>query len=241
MAFDLTCLATVQANSRSASLGLGRLRAGSPLSASAGSSRPLSRSCTRNPPATCRKVSDAGAGSGSPPVVSSRRFFLRREKAAASASRLGRDDHFGEDRRRSPRRSPHRAAGSAPRCRRRPRSGRSHRRACRPPAAMPPVATPQGLACLMIAQAGRPRVEFGDQFEGGVGVVDVVVAQFLALMLRRGRHARAGPSRRCRRPPTDAGSRRSAGVCASRPAKARCAADRPRRSRAAIQVETAAS
>ena len=54
-------------------------------------------------------------------------------------------------------------------------------------------ATPQGLACLMMATAGR--LELGDQLEGGVGVVQVVVAERLALALFGGGDARAGLDR----------------------------------------------
>ena len=54
-----------------------------------------------------------------------------------------------------------------------------------------PTATPQGLACLMMAQAAVRAVEFGDAFEGGVGVVDIVVGELLALHLACGGDAGA--------------------------------------------------
>ena len=53
-------------------------------------------------------------------------------------------------------------------------------------------ATPQGLACLMMATAAvRAGSNSATQFEGGVGVVDVVVGQLLALHLPRGGDAEA--------------------------------------------------
>ena len=61
----------------------------------------------------------------------------------------------------------------------------------------------------MIATVGR--VELGDAFEGGVGVVQVVVRQFLALELGRGGDA-GTPRRRRRTPRAGAGSRHSAGL-----------------------------
>ena len=67
------------------------------------------------------------ADRAAPPVVSSRRFFFAANTARAASLGLRRDHHLGEDLRRSPPPSPRPAAGSAPRCRRRPRSGRSRR------------------------------------------------------------------------------------------------------------------
>ena len=51
-----------------------------------------------------------------------------------------------------------------------------------------PSATPQGLACLMMATAGE-FVELRHQLEGGVGVGEVVVGELLALVLHGGGHA----------------------------------------------------
>ncbi len=50
--------------------------------------RPLSRVCTRKPPATERQVRVGASGSGSPPAVSRRRFFFaaRMRRASSSAS-----------------------------------------------------------------------------------------------------------------------------------------------------------
>ena len=69
----------------------------------------------------------------------------------------------------------------------------------------------------MITTVGA--VEFGDAFEGGVGVGEVVVGQLLALHLPRGRDAGARPPGR-RTPPAGAGSRHSAASGAASPATA---------------------
>src|SRR5271170_4484345 len=84
----LTYLQTRQANSRSAnSVAVGARRV-TTLSA-AGSSTPLSRSCTSSPPATERTVSDGARGSGRAPAISSRRFFFAARIASASSSTSG--------------------------------------------------------------------------------------------------------------------------------------------------------
>ena len=48
-----------------------------------------SRSCTRNPPATCLNANPPANGSGRPLVVSSRRFFLVANTARAASSAPG--------------------------------------------------------------------------------------------------------------------------------------------------------
>src|SRR5262245_66457541 len=75
MAFDLTCLHTLNANLRSASSwSVGRrLLTTSSLRSS---TTPLSRDCTRKPPERERNTSPGARGSGRVPVVKSRRFFL---------------------------------------------------------------------------------------------------------------------------------------------------------------------
>ena len=47
----------------------------------------------------------------------------------------------------------------------------------------------------MMATAAGMRIELGDQLIGGVGVVEIVVAQLLALDLRGGRDAGPGAPR----------------------------------------------
>ena len=71
------------------------------------------------------------------------------------------------------------------------------------------------------AGGGAARIELGDAFVGGVGVVDVVVGELLALQLPRGGDAGAllGRAVECRA--SGAGSRRSAAASASLPPKAR--------------------
>ncbi len=87
MAFDFTCLATTKAKAMSASSRSVGLRLVTTVSFSA-ETRPLSRSCTRKPPATQRTVNPGAAASGRPPAVRRRRFFfaLRILRASASAS-----------------------------------------------------------------------------------------------------------------------------------------------------------
>ena len=67
---------------------------------------------------------------------------------------------------------------------------------------MSPRATPQGIGVL--DDRDRRAVlggEFGHQPESGVGVVDVVIGQFLALMLDRRGDARCRSLRQYRKPP----------------------------------------
>ena len=45
------------------------------------------------------------------------------------------------------------------------------------------VATPHGLACLTMTMVGAAVAELGGQLERGIGVVEIVVAQRLALDL----------------------------------------------------------
>ena len=76
---------------------------------------------------------------------------------------------------------------------------------------------------------GPCRIELGDEFVGGVGVVDVVVGELLALDLAGGGDAGTGLAGRDRARPPDAGSRRSVASAPSRPAKLRQARERARR------------
>ena len=101
-------------------------------------------------------------------------------------------------------------------------------------AASRPRPTPQGLACLTITTAARARrIEFGDAFVGGVGVVDVVVGELLALHLPGGGDAGALLGRAVEARPPDAGSRRSASTRrARRRARGRAASARRSRPRA---------
>src|ERR1700741_1083903 len=88
MAFDFTCLATVKANSRSAiSLAVGDRLVTTLRSAAL--LRAPSRSCARKPPARLLRARPSGDGSGSPPVSSSRRFFLAPSTASASFEKDG--------------------------------------------------------------------------------------------------------------------------------------------------------
>ncbi len=154
MAFDLTCLATLKANSMSAI----SAAVGARLVTTFRSARRACRrraSCTRKPPATERNQARR-ADRGRPPASSSRRFFFA-AKIASPLRRLGRDHHFGEDlddllRRRRVQRPVQRddAAEGADRV-----AGE------RLPIGLEqvaPVATPQGLACLMMAMAGFGRM-----------------------------------------------------------------------------------
>ena len=88
IAFDLTCLATVQANRQSRI----SCSVGWRLVTQFSCSRvmmPLSRSWTRIPPAINAMLVPPRAGSGSAPVSSSRRFFLRAKIAFAPSSASG--------------------------------------------------------------------------------------------------------------------------------------------------------
>ena len=88
MALDLTCLATVKANSMSrtsASVGWRLVT----MVRSAGVMRARSRDWTRKPPATERNTEPGCIGSGRPSVSSRRRFFLAAKTAMASSSAPG--------------------------------------------------------------------------------------------------------------------------------------------------------
>ena len=113
--------------------------------------------------------------------------FLRASNCLARIIGVGRDDHLGKDRGDLLRRSRSSVRFTATM----PPNGEtgSHKNALsQASASVAAVATPQGLACLMIATVGA--VEFRDAFECGVGVVQVVVGEFLALHLRCRRDAR---------------------------------------------------
>ena len=86
----------------------------------------------------------------------------------------------------------------------------------------------------MIATAARAAgSNSADQFEGGVGVVDVVVGELLALQLARGGHAGPGVAGQVEGRPSGAGFRHSASALDSLPPTARYSgvvvADRPAR------------
>ena len=88
--------------------------------------RAPSRVCTRKPPATGRGRQPGAAGIGQRRrPASRRRFFFAREHRARLGVDLRRDHDLGEDLGDRLARSRRRAGGSARRCRRRPRAGRS--------------------------------------------------------------------------------------------------------------------
>ena len=172
--------------------------------------RPLSRLCTRKPPATRLARSAAGArdragrrsaaGAGSSSSASSLRAPSSASGAMMTSAKILAISARGRGVERAVERDD--AAEGADRDRRRAPCDRPRRRSA-------PMATPQGLACLMMATAGG-RSNSATQFEGRVGVVEVVVAELLALELRARWRRRAGRCRRGRRRRAGAGSRHSA-------------------------------
>ena len=149
------------------------------------SSPAASAHCPAPAPATRRRASGRSGrrrcGSGRPPVTSRRRFFFVAKHRARLVVDGGRDDHLQEQRRPSPRAvaaSSGRLTATMP-----PKAltGSQAQRLAQASVRVAPMATPHGLACLMMAT--RRRRELGDQLEGGVGIVEVVVAELLALHL----------------------------------------------------------
>ena len=151
----------------------------------------LSRLCTSRPPATVLAVRPIARGSGRPPASSSRRFFFAATIAMASSVASGAMIT-------SVKISVMARAASAS--------------SVRLTATMPPKAdvriAGQRLAIgadeigafgdaagigVLDDDAGRGarRIELADAFIGRIGIVDVVVGQFLALQLPRGGDARA--------------------------------------------------
>ena len=189
MAFDFTCLQTRKANSRSASsasvgarcVTTRRLASLDPAVVAGLRQEPAGQAAKRQrrmlPGRACRR-SAAGADS-----------LLARQHCLRRLIGVGRDDHLGKDRGDLLRRRQHPACGSPRRCRRTARPDRSRNALSQASASVAALATPHGLACLMIATVGC--VEFRDALECRIGVVQVVVGQFLALHLHRGRDAAA--------------------------------------------------
>ena len=185
MVFDLTCLATRKAKRRSRSSALVGARLVTGFN-SMSSTTALSRVCTSKPPATVLAVSPAARGSGRPPASSSRKFFLAPTMAMASAVASG-------AMMTSVKISVMARAASAS--------------SVRLSATMPPnaeirsqakrlaIGVDQTFAFGDAARIGvlddgasrrARRIELGDAFVSGVGVVDVVVGELLALRLPRG-------------------------------------------------------
>jgi len=151
----------------------------------------LSRLCTKKPPATVFAVNPSARGSGNPPASNSRRFRLVATIAMASSVASGAMIT-------SVKISVMARAASAiqrPVERERYTKGEveSHASALRYALTRSVLsATPQGLACLTMTQAAvRAGFELGDAFISRVGIVDVVIGQFLALQLPRGGDAGA--------------------------------------------------
>ena len=242
MALDLTCLATRKANLRSASSRVARRALGHHLQRHVVDDGVVA--VLHQKAAGDRAERQAGArGSGRPPASSRRKILLapRRSRcASSSASGAMITSVKILTILRAPRRR--RAAGSARRCRRRPRPDRSAAPSDRLPSSVGASRDAAGIGVLDDRDRRRPRgIEFGDQFEGRVGVVDVVVAT-APCPAPGARWRRRAAARRCQRRSrrlmrdfrhsawaAPAGRRRPA-----RPA-------RPRRSSRASQLEIAAS
>ena len=148
------------------------------------------------PPAITAIVCPPRAGSGSSPVSSSRRFFFLAKIALASSSASGRDDHLGED-------LGDRFGGRGVE---RPvdRDDPAERRDAVAGERLVPRVE-QAVARGDAARVGvldddhrrRAVAELGDQLERGIGVVEIVVAELLALhLLGLGDAARGGPTGR---------------------------------------------
>ena len=209
MVLDLTCLATRNANLRSrssASVGARLVTIFSVMS----STTALSRLCTSKPPATVFAVRPAARGSGRLPASSSRRFLLLRDDRDRLFGRIRRDDHFGEDfgdgaRGIGIQRAVDRDDAAIGRLR------IAGERLAIGADEIGALGDAAGIGMLDDdAGRGARRIEFGDAFIGRIGVVDVVVGQFLALQLPRGGDARDACRACDRTRRAGAGSRRSA-------------------------------
>ena len=193
MAFDLTCLQTRKAKSRSAisaavgarlrhdaqvrcgdAPGVARLRQEAAGDAAERRGRALPGQAGRRSAAgagsSCARRRPRAASSASGATTTSVKIAAMRSAAAASSVRFAAT-------------MPPKAETGSQRSARSQASARSSA-----------TATPQGLACLTMTIGGR--VELRDGLEGGVGVVQVVVGQLLALHLRGG--GDAGPRRAVR-------------------------------------------
>ena len=185
MVFDFTCLATRKAKRRSlssASLGARLVTVLSCIS----STTALSRDCTSRPPATVFAVQPKLRGSGRPPASSKPQVLLRRDDLDRFVAGVGRDDDLGEDLGDRLRGFGVERAVERDNAAERGRGIASERFL---------VGVEQARAFgdaarvgVLDDDAGRGAlgVELGDAFVGGVGVVDIVVGQLLALQLARG-------------------------------------------------------
>ena len=154
MALDLTNLATFQANSRSRHLRLGGLPLGDHASARRSDGHGVAASCTSRPPSTRFEVA-ARCGACPAASLEQAHVLLGGEHAQRLGLKRGRDDHLDEL--RSPiscaRSRVQRAVEGDDAAEGRRRVGRVGL-ACRPRSGVAPTATPQGLACLTMTQAG---------------------------------------------------------------------------------------
>ncbi len=183
MAFDFTCLQTRNANSRSASsasVGARRVttrRSVAPM-------RPASRVCARKPPARLRKVIPGAAGSGSPPVSSSRRFFRRAtaDLAASSASGATMTSVRIAAIFSAAGASSVRFTATMP-----PNGETGSQRNARSQASASVAGRRHAAGISVLDDRDRRCVELSDAFECRIGVGQVVVRQLLALHL----HARS--------------------------------------------------
>ena len=216
MAFDLTCLATVQANRQSRELLLGRLALRHALELVA-RDRAVVAVLHQQAAGDRLERRPAARGSGSSPVSSRRRFFLRAKIALAVLVGIRRDDDFGEDLGdRLGRRRVERPVDRDDAAERRDAVA-GERLASRPRTALSRGRDAARVGVLDDHHRRLAVAELGDELERGIGVVEIVVAELLALdLLGLGDAARRAGRAAGRAPPAGAGSRHSAAAILQR-------------------------
>ncbi len=217
MALDLTCLATVQANRQSfSSCSVGCALGDAPSTCSR-VIMPLSRSWISSPPAITATVWPPRAGSGRPPVSSRRRFFFRANAAIAASSASGATTTSVKMSQIASAVAPSsvRLTATMP-----PKAETLSQASacCHASSKLSRAGDAAGVGVLDDHDRGRAVAKFGDELQRGIGIVQIIVAQLLALYLPGLGDARAsmGPTAG-RAPPSGVGFRRSAASIALRP------------------------